>query len=40
MTTVWIDRRQGREGGRDPAGDAVPDMTFPDLQRFADRATA
>ncbi|MDA0172707.1 haloacid dehalogenase type II [Solirubrobacter taibaiensis] len=40
MTTVWIDRRQGREGGATPPAAAVPDMTFPDLQSFADRATA
>jgi len=40
MTTVWIDRRQGREGGATPPATAVPDMTFPDLRRFADRATA
>ena len=37
MTTVWIDRRQGRAGGATPPAAAVPDMTFPDLQRFADR---
>ena len=40
MTTVWIDRRQGRAGGATPPATAVPDMTFPDLQRFADRAAA
>jgi 2-haloacid dehalogenase len=40
MTTVWIDRREGREGGATPPAAAVPDMTFPDLQRFADRAAA
>jgi 2-haloacid dehalogenase len=40
MTTVWIDRRQGREGGATPPAAAVPDMTFPDLQSFADRAAA
>lgn len=41
MTTVWIDRRAGREGGgATPPAAAVPDMTFPDLASFADRATA
>jgi 2-haloacid dehalogenase len=40
MTTVWIDRRQGREGGATPPAEAVPDMTFTSLEGFADRATA
>jgi 2-haloacid dehalogenase len=41
MTTVWIDRRAGREGGgATPPAAAVPDMTFTDLARFADAATA
>jgi 2-haloacid dehalogenase len=40
MTTVWIDRRQGRGGGATPPAEAVPDMTFADLQGFADRASA
>jgi 2-haloacid dehalogenase len=41
MTTVWIDRRAGREGGgATPPAAAVPDMTFNDLASFADRATA
>lgn len=41
MTTVWIDRRAGREGGgATPPAAAVPDMTFPDLRGFAERATA
>jgi 2-haloacid dehalogenase len=41
MTTVWIDRRQGRGGGgATPPADAQPDLTTPDLQTFADLATA
>jgi 2-haloacid dehalogenase len=41
MTTVWIDRRAGREGGgATPPAAAVPDLTFPDLASFADAATA
>ncbi|MBE2315967.1 haloacid dehalogenase type II [Solirubrobacter sp. CPCC 204708] len=41
MTTVWIDRRAGRDGGgATPPAAAVPDMTFNDLASFADRATA
>jgi 2-haloacid dehalogenase len=41
MTTVWIDRRQGRAGGgATPPADARPDLTAPDLKTFADLATA
>src|SRR4051794_6867032 len=41
MTTVWIDRRQGRAGGgATPPADARPDLTTPDLKTFADLATA
>ena len=41
MTTVWIDRRAGREGGgATPPAAAVPDLTFADLAGFADAATA
>lgn len=41
MTTVWIDRRHGKAGGgATPPAAAVPDMTFPDLARFAHAATA
>ena len=41
MTTVWIDRRQGRAGGgATPPADAQPDLTTPDLKTFADLATA
>ena len=37
MTTVWIDRRQGRAGGgATPPADAQPDLTTPDLKTFAD----
>jgi len=39
MTTVWIDRRGGREGsGATPPAEAAPDLTFPDLRSFADHA--
>jgi 2-haloacid dehalogenase len=41
MTTVWIDRRQGRAGGgATPPADATPDATFADLAGFASAATA
>jgi 2-haloacid dehalogenase len=41
MTTVWIDRRQGKPGGgATPPADARPDATFPDLASFARAATA
>jgi 2-haloacid dehalogenase len=40
MTTVWIDRRQGRTGtGATPPADATPDLTVPDLRSFAELAT-
>jgi 2-haloacid dehalogenase len=36
MTTVWIDRRQGREGfGATPPAEARPDLTVPDMRSFA-----
>ena len=36
MTTVWIDRRQGREGfGATPPADAVPDLVVPDMRSLA-----
>jgi 2-haloacid dehalogenase len=39
LTTVWIDRRQGRAGaGATPTADARPDATFPTLQAFAESA--
>jgi 2-haloacid dehalogenase len=41
MTTVWIDRRQGREGGgATPPANAQPDLVAPDLKTFADLAEA
>ena len=41
MTTVWIDRRAGREGfGATPPANAQPDVTVPDMRSFADLATA
>lgn len=41
MSTVWIDRRQGRAGsGATPAASAAPDLTFPDMASFAEIATA
>jgi 2-haloacid dehalogenase len=41
LTTVWIDRRHGREGGGAtlPA-EAAPDATFPDMASFAAAAAA
>ena len=36
MTTVWIDRRQGRPGsGATPEAAATPNATFPDMASFA-----
>ncbi len=36
MTTVWIDRRQGRSGsGATPDAKARPNATFPDMASFA-----
>ena len=41
MTTVWIDRRQGKAGaGATPPAEAVPDATFTDLRGFAAAAAA
>jgi 2-haloacid dehalogenase len=41
MTTVWIDRRGDADGtGATPPASAAPDMTFPDMQSFADAALA
>jgi 2-haloacid dehalogenase len=40
MTTVWIDRRHGREGfGGTPPAQAKPDLTVPDMRTFAELAT-
>jgi 2-haloacid dehalogenase len=40
MTTVWIDRRQGRTGtGATPPAEATPDLTVADLRGFAELAT-
>ncbi len=38
MTTVWIDRRQGRGGGASLDVEAHPDATFPSMGAFADDA--
>jgi 2-haloacid dehalogenase len=39
MTTVWINRRQGKEGhGATPPADATPDLTAPDMKTFAEVA--
>jgi 2-haloacid dehalogenase len=39
-TTVWVDRRRGREGaGATLPVDAEPDLTVPDLRTLADLAT-
>lgn len=36
LSTVWIDRRQGRPGtGATPPANATPDATFPDLASLA-----
>lgn len=41
LTSVWIDRRQGREGfGATPPAEAAPDLTVPDMKSFAELATA
>jgi 2-haloacid dehalogenase len=40
MSTVWIDRRAGREGfGATPPANAQPDLALPDMRTFADLAT-
>ena len=40
LSTVWIDRRQGRQGsGATPPADATPDATFQDMATFAAQAT-
>jgi 2-haloacid dehalogenase len=40
MTTVWVDRRQGRPGtGATPPAEATPDLTLGDLRSFAELAT-
>lgn len=39
MTTVWIDRRRGREGhGATPPAHAEPDLVVPDMRQFAQLA--
>jgi 2-haloacid dehalogenase len=39
LTTVWIDRRHGREGfGATPPATATPDARFPSMRAFADSA--
>ena len=41
MTSVWIDRRQGKAGGgATPPADATPDARFGDLASFASAASA
>jgi 2-haloacid dehalogenase len=41
MTTVWIDRRHGRDGfGATPPAQAAPDLTLPDLRSLAQAARA
>jgi 2-haloacid dehalogenase len=40
LTSVWINRRAGREGsGATPPAAATPDATFPDMASFAEAAT-
>jgi len=38
MTSVWIDRRQGRGGGASRDVEAHPDATFPSMEAFAAEA--
>jgi 2-haloacid dehalogenase len=39
MTTVWVNRRHGKEGrGATPAAAATPDLMVPDMKTFADIA--
>jgi 2-haloacid dehalogenase len=41
LTSVWINRRAGREGsGATPPAAASPDATFPDMASFAEAALA
>ena len=40
MTTVWIDRREGRGGGASPDVEAHPDARFTSMAAFADAAFA
>ena len=36
LSTVWIHRRIGKSGfGATPESDATPDLTFPDMESFA-----
>jgi 2-haloacid dehalogenase len=38
MTTVWIDRRDGKAGGATPAAAATPDARFTSMEAFAAEA--
>ncbi|MEO9174861.1 MAG: HAD-IA family hydrolase [Gaiellales bacterium] len=38
MTSVWIDRRDGRAGGATPSAEATPDARFTSMRSFADDA--
>jgi 2-haloalkanoic acid dehalogenase type II len=41
LTTVWIDRRHGRQGsGATPPAEVTPDATFPSMESFAAVALA
>jgi 2-haloacid dehalogenase len=41
LDSVWIDRRRGRRGfGATPPVEAAPVASYPDMQAFADAATA
>jgi 2-haloacid dehalogenase len=41
LSTVWVDRRQGRAGsGATPPAAATPDLTVPDMATLADVALA
>jgi 2-haloacid dehalogenase len=39
-TTVWVDRRGGREGGATLQVEAEPDLTVPDMRTLAELATS
>jgi 2-haloacid dehalogenase len=41
LTTVWVDRRRGRQGsGATPPAAATPDLTVPDLRTLAEVAAS
>ena len=40
MTTVWIDRRDGKAGGATPPAAAIPDARFTSMEAFAAEAVS